>query len=224
MLDWLDILGGIPLWLSIPVISVLVVWAAVDLILIPRRVRAIGYHERQDDLLIRRGILFQKLEAVPYGRLQYVDIEAGPIMRKFGLCTVQLKTASSSTDAPSRARSARRAPACAKSSPPADRPAWPDCEAVMSEENPIPDAGPGGSASAAADQGEAWFDETWTRVHPLSPFVRGWLTVVAVPVAVFGYNWQMWRDLWELWRSGELMDNVERNPMPYVFGSGGACC
>lgn len=92
----------------------------------------------------------------------------------------------------------------------------------MSEENPIPDAGPGGSASAAADQGEAWFDETWTRVHPLSPFVRGWLTVVAVPVAVFGYNWQMWRDLWELWRSGELMDNVERNPMPYVFGSGGA--
>lgn len=99
VLDWLDILGGIPLWLSIPVISVLVVWAAVDLILIPRRVRAIGYHERQDDLLIRRGILFQKLEAVPYGRLQYVDIEAGPIMRKFGLCTVQLKTASSSTDA-----------------------------------------------------------------------------------------------------------------------------
>lgn len=92
----------------------------------------------------------------------------------------------------------------------------------MSEENPIPDAGPGGSASAAADQGEAWFDETWIRVHPLSPFVRGWLTVVAVPVAVFGYNWQMWRDLWELWRSGELMDNVERNPMPYVFGSGGA--
>ena len=28
-----------------------------------------------------------------------MDIEAGPIMRKFGLCTVQLKTASSSTDA-----------------------------------------------------------------------------------------------------------------------------
>lgn len=99
VLDALDIIGGIPLWVSIPVVGVLVVWAAVDLILIPRRVRAIGYHERQDDLLIRRGILFQKLEAVPYGRMQYVDIEAGPIMRKLGLCTVQMKTASPSTDA-----------------------------------------------------------------------------------------------------------------------------
>lgn len=69
---------------------------------------------------------------------------------------------------------------------------------------------------------EAWFDESWTRVHPLSPFVRGWLTVVAVPIAIFGYNWQMWRDLWDLYRSGELMENVQRNPLPYVFGSGGA--
>lgn len=99
VLDWMDIIGGIPLWLSIPVCAVVVVWAAVDLALIPRQARAIGYHEREDDLLVRRGILFQKLEAVPYGRLQYVDIQAGPLMRKFGLCTVQLKTASSATDA-----------------------------------------------------------------------------------------------------------------------------
>lgn len=69
---------------------------------------------------------------------------------------------------------------------------------------------------------QAWFDESWTRVHPLSPFVRGWLTVVAVPIAIFGYNWQMWRDLWDLYRSGELMENVQQNPLPYVFGSGGA--
>ena len=75
---------------------------------------------------------------------------------------------------------------------------------------------------AASQGGEPWFDENWTRVHPLSPFVRGWLTVAAVPVVVFGYNWEMWRDLWEVWRSGELMASVERNPMPYVFGSGGA--
>ncbi|GAA1453313.1 PH domain-containing protein [Nesterenkonia lacusekhoensis] len=99
VLDWMDIIGGIPLWLSIPVCAVVVVWAAVDLALIPRQARAIGYHEREDDLLVRRGILFQKLEAVPYGRLQYVDIQAGPLMRKFGLCTVQLKTAASATDA-----------------------------------------------------------------------------------------------------------------------------
>ncbi|GAB3850538.1 PH domain-containing protein [Nesterenkonia populi] len=86
-------------WLLWPVLVGMVVWAAIDLALIPRRVRAIGYFERQDDLLIRTGILWQRVVAVPYGRLQYVDIEAGPIMRKFGICTVQLKTASADTDA-----------------------------------------------------------------------------------------------------------------------------
>lgn len=84
------------------------------------------------------------------------------------------------------------------------------------------DQEPADQEPAASQDGEPWFDENWTRVHPLSPFVRGWLTVAAVPVVVFGYNWEMWRDLWEIWRSGELMASVERNPMPYVFGSGGA--
>lgn len=78
------------------------------------------------------------------------------------------------------------------------------------------------SEGSGGEADQAWFDESWTRVHPLSPFVRGWLTVVAVPIAIFGYNWQMWRDLWDLYRSGELMENVEQNPLPYVFGSGGA--
>ncbi|WP_261624225.1 PH domain-containing protein [Nesterenkonia marinintestina] len=90
---------GLPLWLCFSVLGVLLAWAAVDLILVPRRVRAIGYHERHDDLLIRTGLLFQRVVAVPYGRLQYVDIQAGPIMRKFGLCVVELKTASAATDA-----------------------------------------------------------------------------------------------------------------------------
>lgn len=97
----LDLLGviSVPTWLEVTVLAVLVVWMVADLLLIPRRVRAIGYHERDDDLLIRKGLLWQQVVAVPYGRLQYVDIEAGPLMRKFGLCTVQLKTASAATDA-----------------------------------------------------------------------------------------------------------------------------
>ena len=97
----LDVVGviSLPLWLTLVVGLGMLLWAVLDVILIPRRIRAIGYHERPDDLLIRRGLLFQKLVAVPYGRLQYVDIEAGPVMRRFQLCTLQLKTASASTDA-----------------------------------------------------------------------------------------------------------------------------
>lgn len=99
VLSWTGVWGSFPLWVQIPVIAGALIWGVADVLLVPKRVRAIGYHEREDDLLIRRGLLWQQVVAVPYGRLQYVDIAAGPLMRKFGLCTVQLKTASAATDA-----------------------------------------------------------------------------------------------------------------------------
>jgi membrane protein YdbS with pleckstrin-like domain len=67
--------------------------------LIGRQVRAIGYAERQDDLLIRSGVMFKNMVVVPYGRMQYVDVVAGPIDRAFGVAQVQLHTASPGTDA-----------------------------------------------------------------------------------------------------------------------------
>ncbi|WP_028464118.1 PH domain-containing protein [Nesterenkonia alba] len=98
ILNWTGV-WSLPAWLLYPGLALMVIWAVIDVALVPRRVKAIGYFERHDDLLIRKGLLWQRVVAVPYGRLQYVDIEAGPIMRKFGLCTVQLKTASAATDA-----------------------------------------------------------------------------------------------------------------------------
>jgi membrane protein YdbS with pleckstrin-like domain len=64
-----------------------------------RRVSAWGYCERDDDLLVRRGVMFQRLSVVPYGRMQFVDVTAGPVERSFGLATVQLHTAAASSDA-----------------------------------------------------------------------------------------------------------------------------
>jgi hypothetical protein len=58
-----------------------------------------GYAERDDDLLIRRGIMFRRLVVVPYGRLQYLDVERGPLDRMFGLASLQLHTASAGSDA-----------------------------------------------------------------------------------------------------------------------------
>lgn len=67
--------------------------------LIPRIWRAWGYSERQEDLLVKHGVMFRKLIVVPYGRMQFVDVNSGPLDRKFGLATVQLHTASPATDA-----------------------------------------------------------------------------------------------------------------------------
>jgi len=69
-------------------------WAAIG-----RNWRSWGYAERADDLLVTHGALFKKLTVVPYGRMQLVDVEAGPFERLFGVVTVKLHTAAATTDA-----------------------------------------------------------------------------------------------------------------------------
>jgi len=69
----------------------------VALIFTPRRVRSIGYRLREDDLLFRRGIMFQRFVAVPFGRLQLVDITRGPLARAVGLAELKLVTAAAAT-------------------------------------------------------------------------------------------------------------------------------
>ncbi len=58
-----------------------------------------GWAEREHDLLVRRGFLFRSLTVVPYGRLQVVEVEAGPLAGAFGFASVTLVTASAHTDA-----------------------------------------------------------------------------------------------------------------------------
>jgi len=72
---------------------------ALFAVLVWRRYRAWGYAEREDDLLVRRGVMIRRLTVVPYGRMQFVDVTAGPVDRLFGLATVQLHTASARSDA-----------------------------------------------------------------------------------------------------------------------------
>jgi membrane protein YdbS with pleckstrin-like domain len=86
--------GVTPLWL-IP--AVIVVVMLVVIAFIPRRVRSIGYQLRDDDLLFRRGLLFQRFVSVPYGRMQLVDITRGPISRALGLSDLHFVTAAASS-------------------------------------------------------------------------------------------------------------------------------
>ena len=94
-----------PLWLSEPSLSwaswyplgLMVVVSALAVGFIPRRVRAYGYALRADDLVFRRGVIFQRQVAVPYGRLQLVDVTRGPVSRLLGLSELKLVTAAAST-------------------------------------------------------------------------------------------------------------------------------
>ncbi len=82
-------------------VSALVV-AALGLILswfLRRRFRAWRYQERHEDLIVARGVMVQRLSVVPYGRMQFVEVTAGPIERIFQLSTVKLHTAAAASDA-----------------------------------------------------------------------------------------------------------------------------
>jgi len=73
--------------------------AVVRSLAIVRAVRAWGYAERERDLLVRHGLLVRRLSIVPYARMQFVDVTAGPLERAFNLATVQLHTAAAASDA-----------------------------------------------------------------------------------------------------------------------------
>ncbi len=89
------IFTGEPLLLLLPA-GMLVIHVLVAAFT-PKRVRALGYRLRDDDLVFRKGIMFLRVVAVPYGRMQLVDINRGPIARAFGLSELKLVTAAAAS-------------------------------------------------------------------------------------------------------------------------------
>ena len=88
--------GGLVLVVAV---AMLVAGSALGWVLIGRTVASWAYAERDDDLFIRRGVMFLRCDVVPYGRMQLVDVTAGPLQRHFGVATVHLHTAAPGTNA-----------------------------------------------------------------------------------------------------------------------------
>ncbi|MGB9013433.1 MAG: PH domain-containing protein [Aeromicrobium sp.] len=84
-------------WIPWLVAASSVVGAIVSYVWAGRSQRAWGYAENEEDLLVTSGVMFKRLVAVPYGRTQFVDVQAGPLQRYFGVATVTLHTASAET-------------------------------------------------------------------------------------------------------------------------------
>jgi len=76
--------------------ALLLAWS---FLMIGRNARSWAYAERDEDLYIKHGVLFRRLVSVPYGRMQYVDVQAGPLDQAFKIANVHLHTASPSTTA-----------------------------------------------------------------------------------------------------------------------------
>lgn len=75
-------------------IPVAVLWIGWRLWRAPRSYRRWGYAERDQDLYITNGLWYRSLACIPYGRMQLVEVQQGPIERAYGLASVQLVTSS----------------------------------------------------------------------------------------------------------------------------------
>jgi membrane protein YdbS with pleckstrin-like domain len=92
--------GGGSWWLvALILLGIFIIGTLIRIVTLPRNIRSWGYAERADDLLVRHGLLVRRLSIVPYGRMQFVDVTAGPLERALGLATVQLHTAAAASDA-----------------------------------------------------------------------------------------------------------------------------
>ena len=89
--------GGVATGLSVAATDVACALGAA--VFVRRRFRAWTYEERGEDLVVSRGVMFRRQSVVPYGRMQFIDVTAGPFERIFGLATVRLHTASPVSDA-----------------------------------------------------------------------------------------------------------------------------
>lgn len=83
-------------WVWIPAGFIILI-TVITLVILPRQARAIGFMLRADDIVFRKGILWQRIIAVPYGRMQLVDITHGPLDRAFGVSQLKMVTAAATT-------------------------------------------------------------------------------------------------------------------------------
>jgi uncharacterized protein len=95
----LAIFAVLSTWVGVAVSGVVLAAALAWWLWVPRVVRAWRYAERDEDLLVSRGRLVRRLTIVPYGRMQVIDVEAGPVESRLGIASVELVTASASTNA-----------------------------------------------------------------------------------------------------------------------------
>lgn len=82
---------------GLAVIAVFGLWGLWWILTTPRRTRALGYALESNHLMVRRGIVFRSMSSMPYGRIQYVDVDSGPLERMCGVARLTVRTAGTTT-------------------------------------------------------------------------------------------------------------------------------
>ena len=82
---------------GLAMVAVFGLWGLWWILTTPRRTRALGYALESNHLMARRGIVFRSMSSMPYGRIQYVDVDSGPLERMCGVARLTVRTAGTTT-------------------------------------------------------------------------------------------------------------------------------
>lgn len=86
-----EVLAPLPTGLILLPIAVFAAWLV--LVLPARRYVRWGYAFGEDRLRVVSGYLFYSDSVVPLGRIQHIDVDQGPLMRRWGLAELTVHTA-----------------------------------------------------------------------------------------------------------------------------------
>ena len=78
---------------GVAIVPVVLLFGWLVLLMPLRRYHARGYDMAADRLRVVKGILFRSDVVVPFGRVQHLDVEQGPVERWYGVATLTLHTA-----------------------------------------------------------------------------------------------------------------------------------
>jgi uncharacterized protein len=74
-------------------VPALIAYAFLAFVVPARKYRHWGYAMGSDRLRIVRGYMFYRDTVVPFGRIQHIDVDQGPIDRRYDLATLTVHTA-----------------------------------------------------------------------------------------------------------------------------------
>ncbi len=86
---------AIPGWHGVVAIPYLLLAAIIIFRLPQRRWQARGYVMAEERLRVVKGLLFHSDTVVPFGRVQHIDVDQGPLERAYDIATLTVHTAGS---------------------------------------------------------------------------------------------------------------------------------
>jgi uncharacterized protein len=75
------------------IVPALILYGFMAFVVPARKYRHRGYQMGSDRLRIVRGYMFYRDTVVPFGRMQHIDVDQGPIDRRYDLATLTVHTA-----------------------------------------------------------------------------------------------------------------------------------